>query len=232
MLSKPKILAIIPARGGSKGIKDKNIVMLGGKPLIAWTIEEAKKSKLIDRIIVSTDSESIAEVARKFGAEVPFMRPPELARDDTPGMSPVFHALEMVPGYDIIVLLQPTSPMRAAASIDACLDKILGSKLFKFCVSVVESDKHPAWMYKLENSGRMMPILPELANTPRRQDLPSVYALNGAVYAAWIEDLLREKSFITRDTCAISMSRAESTDIDGLEDLHFCEYVLNTRGAL
>ena len=105
------ILALIPARGGSKGVPRKNIRELCGKPLIAWSIEAAQKSKYIDRLVVSTEDEEIAEIARYYGAEVPFMRPPELSRDETSGMAPVLHALEQLPGYENILLLQPTSPL-------------------------------------------------------------------------------------------------------------------------
>lgn len=142
-----KILAIIPARGGSKGVPRKNIRELAGKPLIAWTIEEAKKSKYIDRLILSTEDDEIIEVAKQYGCEVPFKRPIELAQDDTPGIDPVLHAIEQCPGYDYVVLLQPTSPLRTVDDIDGCIEQLLSSDGTNFCVSVTEPEKSPYWMY-------------------------------------------------------------------------------------
>ena len=118
------LLALIPARGGSKGILRKNIKTLFDKPLINWTINAAKQAKCIDRIIVSTDDLEIAEIAKKCGADVPFLRPSELAKDETPGIEPALHAIEKVPGFDWLILLQPTSPLRTASDIDG---------IFNFC---------------------------------------------------------------------------------------------------
>lgn len=125
MINGKKVLAIIPARGGSKGIPKKNIKPLNGKPLIAWTIEEAKKSVYIDKLIVSTDCEEILEVAKEFGAEVPFKRPAELAQDDTPSVELILHAIDYLSGYDYITLLQPTSPLRVVKDIDQCISKTI-----------------------------------------------------------------------------------------------------------
>ena len=119
-----KVIAIIPARGGSKGVTRKNIKCLGGKPLIAWTIQAATKSKIIDRVIVSTEDNEIADIAIEWGAEVPFMRPSELAQNDSPGMDPVFHALKLLPNYEWVFLLQPTSPLRSSKIIDSSIFKI------------------------------------------------------------------------------------------------------------
>ena len=116
---RPRTLALIPARGGSKGIPRKNIRLIAGKPLIAWTIEAALRSSLLDAVMVTTDDPEIAEVASRAGAQVPFLRPAALAQDDTPGIAPVLHALDMLPGYDAVLLLQPTSPLRNTADIDA-----------------------------------------------------------------------------------------------------------------
>lgn len=157
MINGKKILAIIPARGGSKGILKKNIKPLKGKPLIAWTIEEAKKSKLLDKIIVSTDDEEIMNVAKKWGAEVPFLRPSELARDDTPGIAPVLHALEYFSDYEYVVVLQPTSPLRLAEDIDEAIYLCEKNKS-NFCVSVTESKIIPDWMFRINNRGMLEPL--------------------------------------------------------------------------
>ena len=191
-------LAIIPARGGSKGVPRKNIKELAGKPLIAWTIEEAKKSKYIDRLILSSEDDEIIEVAKKYGCEVPFKRPLELAQDDTPGIGPVLHAIEQCPGYDYVVLLQPTSPLRTVGDIDGCIEKLLENNA-DFCVSVTEPDKSPYWMYTEEND-KLVPLLSQEKLVPRRQDLPKVYALNGAVYVGKSGSFVENKGFINSET--------------------------------
>src|ERR1700733_1950126 len=115
------VLGLIPARGGSKSIPRKNIKDIAGKPLIAWTIESALGSGLLAAVVVSTDDLEIGEVARRYGAETPFVRPAELARDDTPGVAPVLHALEVLPGFDAVLLMQPTSPLRTTEDINECI---------------------------------------------------------------------------------------------------------------
>lgn len=224
---KPKILAIIPARGGSKGVPRKNIRDLAGKPLIAWTIEEAKKSRYIDRLILSSEDEEIIEVAKQFDCEVPFKRPLNLAQDDTPGIEPVLHAIEQCPGYDYVVLLQPTSPLRTVEDIDGCIEKLLASDA-DFCVSVTEPDKSPYWMYTVHND-RMVPLLPKEELVTRRQDLPKVYALNGAVYVGKSNSLIKEKSFLTEQTLGFTMNQINSVDIDTELDFRYCEFLLKGR---
>jgi len=140
------LLAIIPARGGSKGIPRKNIKSLSGRPLIGWTIDVAKQASCVDRIVVTTDDERIAAVARGLGAEVPFMRPAELATDETPGIAPVLHAIEQLPRHEWILLLQPTSPLRTHADIEA-IWQLCQSSAAPSAVSITEVSKHPYWMY-------------------------------------------------------------------------------------
>lgn len=220
---KPKILAIIPARGGSKGVPRKNIRDLAGKPLIAWTIEEAKKSRYIDRLILSSEDDEIIEVAKQYGCEVPFKRPLELAQDDTPGIEPVLHAIEQCPGHDYVVLLQPTSPLRTAEDIDGCIEKLLNSDA-DFCVSVTEPEKSPYWMYTLEEE-RMAPLLSQEELVTRRQDLPKVYALNGAVYVGNIMEIKETKNFLTKSTLGYVMSKENSIDIDTEIDFKLCNLI-------
>lgn len=216
MKSNKKILAIIPARGGSKGVPRKNIRELAGKPLIAWTIEEAQKSKYIDRVILSSEDEEIIAVAKKYGCEVPFKRPIELAQDDTPGIEPVLHALEQCPGYDYVVLLQPTSPLRTVDDIDGAIEYMFERNTTS-CVSVAEVDQSPYWMYTVED-GEMTPLIKQDTLVARRQDLPKVYALNGAVYITNTKMLLAEKSFILQESVAYIMSKETSVDIDSQID--------------
>jgi CMP-N-acetylneuraminic acid synthetase len=174
------VLALIPARGGSKGIPRKNIQLLAGKPLIGWTIDAAKQASCINRIVVTTEDDEIAGVARELGADVPFMRPAELAADETPGIAPVLHAIEQLPEFDWVLLLQPTSPLRTHADIEAiwylCRDRGASS-----AVSVTEVAKHPSWVYTRDDRGRIQTFIAGRPDVTRRQDLPAAYALNGAL---------------------------------------------------
>ncbi|MBB5149734.1 acylneuraminate cytidylyltransferase family protein [Ureibacillus thermosphaericus] len=224
----PKILAIIPARGGSKGVPRKNIRDLAGKPLIAWTIEEAKKSKYITRLILSSDDDEIIEIAKRYGCEVPFKRPAELAKDDTPGIETVLHTIEKCPGYDYVVLLQPTSPLRTVEDIDECIEFFI-NKNIDFCVSVTQSEKSPYWMYKVDKSADMKPLIHLNEMVTRRQDLPASYALNGAIYIAKVDKLLQERSFLNLNTKAFIMCRENSFDIDTELDFFICEQLLLKR---
>jgi len=222
---KPKILAIIPARGGSKGVPRKNIRNLAGKPLIAWTIDEAKKSKYISRLILSSDDDEIIEVAKKYGCEIPFKRPKKLAQDDTPGIAPVLHAIEQCSGYDYVMLLQPTSPLRTVEDIDMCVELLLSEKA-NACVSVTETTNSPFWMYTLEEHQQLNPILTGDLIW-RRQDLPKVYALNGAVYIAATVWLQKTGAFLTDETLGYMMANSRSLDIDTEEDFLFCEWKMS-----
>lgn len=223
MIRGKKVLEVIPARGGSKGVPGKNIRVVAGKPLIAWTIEEAKKSRFLDRVMLSSDDHTIIKVAREWGAEVPFVRPSELAQDNTPGVDPVLHAIREVPGYDYVVLLQPTSPLRTADDIDGCIEACLSSGV-PSCVSVTVPDKSPYWMYTLTSGKRMKPVMAGETYSCR-QSLPSVYALNGAVYVAEVKWLEEHKTFLTDETIAFEMPREHSLDIDTELDLRLFEFL-------
>ncbi len=225
MIEQKSILAVIPARGGSKGVPRKNIKEIAGKPLVAWTITEAKKSKYIDKLILSSEDIEIIEVAKKYGCEVPFVRPKELATDHTSGIEPVLHALNELEGFDIVILLQPTSPLRTVTDIDNCIEKLIAEKA-NACISVVEADKSPYWMYSLSESGKMLPILGDDKLYTRRQDIPSVYVLNGAVYAANVQWLKAQKRFLTSETISYIMPKSRSYDIDTELDFLVCEELL------
>jgi N-acylneuraminate cytidylyltransferase len=217
MIDGKTVLAVIPARGGSKGLPRKNIREAGGKPLIAWTIEVAQDSRYIDRLILSSDDPEIISVARSFGCDAPFVRPAALAQDDTPGIDPVLHAVNVLPGYDYIVLLQPTSPLRNRDDIDGCIEKIVKQQA-NACVSVAEAEKNPHWMFRIDDAERLHPFI-EGEVVARRQDLPKVYVLNGAVYVAQCEWLLRNRTFLTAETMAYLMPGARSLDIDTEHDM-------------
>jgi N-acylneuraminate cytidylyltransferase len=224
VIQNKSVLAIIPARGGSKGVPHKNIRLIGGKPLIFWTIEAASKSKYIDRTIISTDDFAIADAARQCGGDIPFMRPANLAQDDTPGIAPVLHVLsELTTKYDLVVLLQPTSPLRTVEDIDGCIEQHQLTKS-KSCVSVAEPDKSPYWMYQINDEKCLDPLFD--SKFDRRQDMPKVYALNGAVYVAECEWLKSTKSFLSDETSAYVMSKEHSLDIDTELDLRICTFLL------
>lgn len=221
-----KILAIIPARGGSKGVPRKNIRHLAGKPLIAWTIEEAKKSKYIDRLILSSEDKEIIDVARSYNCETPFIRPNRLAKDNTTSSDVILHAISEIENYDLVVMLQPTSPFRAAKDIDLSIEQLV-EKRAPSCVSLTETRTSPYWMYTVEVTGKIQQLIQQKELITRRQDLPIVYALNGAIYIAQIDWFKRVKSFLTKETVGYLMPRNRSYDIDTEEDFLFCEWILD-----
>lgn len=217
-------IALIPARGGSKGIPRKNILAFCGKPLIQWSIDVALQSPSIDRVIVSTDDLEISEIALAGGAEVPFLRPNEFATDSAPGISTVMHALDQMPDVTDLLLLQPTSPLRTCFDINSIFARRqqLGSES---AVSVAQSPKHPAWMYTVNDQNLMNPILiNDVAFC--RQYLSPVFILNGALYLATRSFLLREKKFISDETVAYVMPQERSVDIDTPLDWRWGEFLM------
>ncbi len=228
MIAGKSVLAAIPARGGSKGVPGKNIKPLAGKPLIAWTIAAAREVSYLDKIIVSSEDQTILEISRSYGAQTPFVRPEELARDDTPGIAPVLHALDALPEkYDYVVLLQPTSPLRTAddirAALELCLDRAAPA-----CVSVTEPKHKPWWMFSLNQQSGLEPMYGDMP--ARRQDMPAVYALNGAVYVAETGWLRQKQTFVSPDTVAYVMPAERSLDIDTELDFRLAEALLACRG--
>lgn len=226
MIHGKSVLAIIPARGGSKGVPRKNICPVAGQPLIAWTIEAARKSQYIDRLILSSEDAEIIEVAKAWGCEAPFVRPTELSQDDTPGIDPVLHALEALPGFDYVVLLQPTSPLRQVEDIDACI-ALCHERNAPACVSVTEPAHHPHWMFSMNADHQLHALFEKHAG--RRQDLPSVYTVNGAVYVARTVELTKSRSFLVEATVAYAMPDWRSMDIDTPYDLTLAECLLGQR---
>lgn len=220
-------LALIPARGGSKSIPRKNIREIAGKPLIAWTIEAALAAKGIARVVVSTEDEEIAAVARAWGAEVPFMRPAELATDDAPGIAPVLHAVECLPEHEDVLLLQPTSPLRGRHDIERLL-ALAGKAAAPSVVSVTQVSGHPAWMFRMAADARLERFMAD-DGASRRQDLPILYALNGAMYWVRTDWLRRQKGLVGADTVGFVMDEEASVDIDTMLDWKLAELLLNDR---
>lgn len=226
---KYEVLGIIPARFNSKGIANKNIRKLNNKPLLAYTIEAALGAEKLTRILVSTDAEEIADIARTYGAEVPFLRPIELARDDTPMLPVIQHAvrfLEKNENYkaDIIVTLQPTSPLRKASHIDEALEKLIATGADSI-VSLCEVEHSPFWMKKIEDD-RVFNFVEGSATHTRRQDLPKLYRLNGAIYVTRYNVLMIENKILGDDTRAISMNQKDSIDIDTELNFELAELLL------
>lgn len=218
------LLALIPARGGSKGIPRKNIRPFCGKPLLQWSIDVALAAPSIDRVIVSTDDMEIAELARIGGADVPFLRPQHLSSDTAPGICPVLHALEQLPEVDQVLLMQPTSPLRRVEDVEAIVALCPQSGSFS-AVSLSLSGKHPAWMFGLSTDDHLQPLFPgTFANS--RQELRPAYVLNGALYLASREFLERERSFFSSDTIGYVMPLERSVDIDSLLDWRWAEFLM------
>lgn len=217
-----QVIYIIPARGGSKGLPGKNLQRLGDKPLIAWTIEAALNASVKGKVVVSTDSPEIAAIARALGAEVPFMRPDELASDTASTMDVVFHALEWYKKnnehFSTVVLLQPTSPLRNASDIDTAL-VLMKNKNAGSVVSVSECAHHPLWANTLAADGSMKGFLKEEVKGKNRQQLPVYYQLNGAIYISDTEKLYRNKNFLNDETLAYIMPAERSVDVDSELDL-------------
>ncbi len=232
MINGKKVLAVIPARGGSKGLTSKNLRELSGKPLLAWTIEAAQQSQYIDRLILSSEDAAIIAAAKAYGCDVPFVRPDELAQDETPGIDPILHALEQVPGYDVVVLLQVTSPLRRVEDIDGCIGTWAEQQV-NAVVSVTQASENPYWTFTVDNDQRMAPLFPK-ENYQRRQELPAVCSLNGAVYVADIAWLQQSQSFLHEQTRAYPMPQRYSLDIDTELDLMLAEAIVaqdNQSGA-
>ncbi|MBF0231436.1 MAG: acylneuraminate cytidylyltransferase family protein [Desulfamplus sp.] len=217
MIQGKRLLAVVTARGGSKRLPRKNLLNLGGKPLIAWSIEAALKSKFIDRTVVSTDDEEIAEVSRHYGAEVPFIRPAELSSDEATSEDTVFHAIDMLVEqgdlFDYVILLQPTSPLRTAKHIDEAVSQLI-ERNASSVISVCQAEHHPLWCNTLDDNLRMNNFLrPEF--NKRSQDLPTYYRLNGAIYLIDIKLLRQYKSlFPQTKSYAYIMTQESSCDVD------------------
>ena len=230
MINNMRILAIVPARGGSKGIKDKNIKEIEGRPLIEYTIEAAKGCEYIDEIVVSTDSEKIAKVAKKAGAKVPFLRPDELASDTARTIDVVLFTIEQLKligqEYDIVVLLQPTSPLRDEDDICGAIEKYVSCNM-KSLVSVSEVSESPILMRQIVDETHMEKLL-NINSTIRRQDMAKYYMVNGSIYINKIEELNSDTS-LNDNVIPYVMDRSHAVDIDDYVDIEVMKYYVNNR---
>ena len=225
-------LAIIPARAGSKGIPGKNVHPLLGKPLIAYTIEAALRASSLDRVIVSTDDPEAAGIAENLGAEVPFLRPVELGQDDTPTLDVVRHVLAGLKtnqSYEpeIVVLLQPTSPLRRPEDIDRAVAKLQSIEADSV-VSVCTVDHSPHWMVRLQGD-RVLPFVDNGREHVRRQELPAVYRMNGAIYVTRTEVIVNQKRLLGEDTRGYVMDPESSIDVDTPLDMKIASLLMQER---
>lgn len=221
-----RMAALIPARGGSKGVARKNIRLLAGKPLIYYTITTALQSKYIDRVIVSTEDAEIAEISEKFGAEVPMLRPKELAEDQTPTIDVVLHGVHtfLEPGeWDSLMLLQPTQPLRTVEDIDRAVEWYYENGR-KSLASVSEVEDHPVLMRYFDPAGEMRKFL-NTSSSVRRQEMEKVYRVNGAIYINQIAKISRKTSFNDNEI-GFLMEKSHSVDIDEWSDFAVAEYYL------
>lgn len=233
-MARDRFLAVIPARGGSKRLPRKNVMPLLGKPLIVWTIEAARGCARLGEVMVSTDSVEIRDVSLASGAKVPFMRPQELATDTATSMDVLRHALDFYRrqqgrAFEFLVLLQPTSPLRNSADIDAGLD-LLEAKGADAVVSVCEMDHNPLWSNTLPENLSMEGFIREEVKNRRSQDLPRHYRINGALYICRVDRLLAENTlFLSSNIFAHIMPKDRSVDIDDGSDFRMAEFMADGR---
>ena len=231
MIDGKSVLAIIPARGGSKGLPGKNIRPMCGKPLIGWTIDKAKKCRYLDTILVTTDDQKIANIAQNFGAYVPFIRPAEFATDESSTYDVIRHALSYFKDtefkeFDYVVLLEPTSPLREDDDIGQMLELIVARQEdFDSIASIGKVTEHPSIMKRLVVDG-IEPFCPDLAQTTRRQDNAPAYFPFGVAYIAKTSSLLEENTFYTRRCMHFLIKRYQNYEIDDIYDFLCIESVM------
>ncbi len=227
-----KTICIITARSGSKGLKDKNIKILGEMPMLAWPISAAMKSKFIERVILSTDSKEYAEIGIKYGAEIPYLRPRELSHDKSSSMDvllDLINKLSLNDKYTHLLLLEPTSPFTEPEDIESALLLLEQNKDAKSVVGIADTGKyHPSYVVKNNENGFLQPFSSSsFKNMPkRRQDLEPAYFLDGSLYLSEIQTLINEKSFYHEKTIGIELESYKSHEVDDLEDFKLVQSLL------
>lgn len=225
-----RVLGVLIARGGSKGLPGKNVADLGGMPLIAWSVQAARSSRLLDRVLLSSDDDAIMAAARAAGCEAPFRRPAHLASDDATAADVVLHAMiEAGDDWDYVVLLQATSPFRTGADIDACITAC-HERNAPSCVSITDLGKPPAWILRLSDDGHIEPYF-DTISMDRRQAHAPAYIPNGAVYVTRADVLRTEKTLYPAGTLGHYMPRERSADIDTALDLAYARALLGQPGS-
>lgn len=226
-----KILAIIPARGGSKGLPEKNIKPLCGKPLIGWTIEQAKECKYIDSIFVTTDNERIANTAKSFGVDVPFLRPAELAKDTSSSMDVVEHVLSHFENkhvnFDYILLLEPTSPLRKKNDLDAAIQLAIENESSDGIISLGEVHmEHPMIVKKINEKGKITPYINDVIKISQRQQADKAYFPYGVIYMIKTDIFKKEKAFYTNNILPYYIERWQNYEVDDIYDFIAIEAIL------
>ena len=231
LIAQNRVLAIIPARGGSKGLPGKNIRHICGKPLIGWSIEQALASKYIDEVAVSTDSEDIAAIAKEYGAQVPFLRPAHLSTDTASTIDTMVHCLSWYQSsanlkFDVIVLLEPTSPLREDRDVDVMLETLCQqSDEFDAIISVGEVKEHPGIVKQIRGK-RLMPFVPELPQNKRRQDNVKCYFPFGVAYIVKTSALLSERTIYPNRSTYFMIKRYQCYEIDDVYDALVVEQIM------
>tara|TARA_R110002050_G_scaffold237905_1_gene373997 strand:+ start:7496 stop:8215 length:720 start_codon:yes stop_codon:yes gene_type:complete len=231
MYNKKRILAIIPARGGSKGLPDKNIKTLFGKPLIGWSIEHAKCSKYIDEIFVTTDTEKIAAIANQFGVNVPFLRPAELANDTSSSMDVVAHVLSHFESRNIffhyIILLEPTSPLRKKNDLDTAIKLAVENETADGIISLGEVHmEHPMIVKKINEKGKITPYIDDVIKITQRQQADKAYFPYGVIYMIKTDIFKKEKAFYTDNILPYYIERWQNYEVDDIYDFVAIEAIL------
>ncbi len=231
-----KVLGLIPARGGSKGVPRKNIRLLGGKPLLAYTIQSALAAKRLTKVILSTDDEEIAEIGRGYGVETPFLRPAELAKDETPMLPVVKHAMNWMEDsgerFDAVCLLQPTNPLRRAQDVDGCIELLIERNADAVVtVLPVPPEHHPFWVYFENETGALRLSNGEETPVPRRQELPPAFHREGSVYVTRRNVVMKDNSLYGKRLVGYPLDRDRSVNIDNAADWERAEGLISKFAA-
>jgi N-acylneuraminate cytidylyltransferase/CMP-N,N'-diacetyllegionaminic acid synthase len=235
MLNGKTFLAIIPARGGSKGLPRKNVKMICGKPLIAWTIEAGLKSKYLDEVMVSTDYRNIADVAKEFGANIPFLRPHYLANDTATSFKVIEHTIdfyrkELNQEFDYVVLLEPTSPLRVTDDIDTAIEMLMNSTAESIVGICRTEDQNPAFLTHKNKNNFISCYEEKEIKVLRRQDISDVYFFEGTIYISEKNALLKKKTFYHNKTIGYEVPKYKSLEIDDIYDFVMVDAIMQYKG--
>lgn len=236
MIDDKRVLALVPARSGSKGLPNKNILPIHGKPLLAWPIEAARGAALVDRVVISTDNVHYAELAVAAGADAPFLRPADLASDASPSIDFILHAIDTLAAagelYDYLVLLEPTSPLTEPADIDEALRRLHSRREIADAIVGVSAitTLHPSFAVRVGDDGRIHPYAaPSFGQMPRRQDTEPLFSLDGSLYISSIDALRLERGFCHARTLPYETPRWKSLEVDDIVDFICIEALLAQR---
>ncbi len=235
MYKNKTFLGIVPARGGSKGLPGKNIKELCGKPLIAWSIESGLKSKYLDEVMITTDSKDIADIAKQYGASVPFLRPEFLASDTATSFDAIKHTIEFYKNefdkeFDYIVLLEPTSPLRETSDIDIAIEQLFNSNADSIVGICRTEDQNPAFLVFKNEKDFISGYENHDMKVLRRQDIKDVYFFEGTIYISKTDVLLNKKTFYHENTIGYVVPKYKSLEIDDIDDFIMVEAIMKHKG--